>query len=407
MDKYFCVYVGDENILEYFFNEFTYFKKFVKVILSNDVDITTNEYNYIVFSNKSIKERYGSMDKNVMLLDEYIDLLLANSFIIPRRLRIDFSTLCQLNCKTCYMRLSNNGTMGYGYLKFENFYKLINENPEIREIETSNSGELFLNPDLIDIVKYAYEHNVALTAYNGVNMNTVTDIQLEALVKYKFKGLTISIDGASNEVYEIYRQNGKFDVVLDNVKKLLYYKNKYRSQYPIIRWQYIIMQHNEKDIVKAKTIAKELGIPIEFKLTWDKDYIPNDIEMLRKETGLQYFTRGEYSAKAGDVYFGHLKCMQTFLSPQINWDGRLLGCCSLYKQDYGINVFNVGLENALRNEKYVAAKKYLLYGIIPNDQNIPCIKCNTNCKRIIAKKKIKPISDYYCNLNKQGYIPYS
>ena len=68
-------------------------------------------------------------------------------------------------------------------------------------------------------------------------MNTVTKEQLEALVKYEFRGLVVSIDGGSEEVYKRYRRNGSFKTVLDNIKSLIAYKKQYNSMYPIIRWQ--------------------------------------------------------------------------------------------------------------------------------------------------------------------------
>ena len=52
-----------------------------------------------------------------------------NNFVIKhfsptkflKKVRLEACTLCQLNCKSCYMRLQNSGSVENGYLTFENF----------------------------------------------------------------------------------------------------------------------------------------------------------------------------------------------------------------------------------------------------------------------------------------------
>ena len=95
----------------------------------------------------------------------------------------------------------------------------LSENPRIKEIEVSNYGEIFLNPQLLEIIKYAKQHKVTLTAKNGVNLNNVKNDVLEGLVKYNFNAIYVSLDGASNETYKQYRIGGNYDVVIGNIKK--------------------------------------------------------------------------------------------------------------------------------------------------------------------------------------------
>ena len=61
-----------------------------------------------------------------------------------------------------------------------------------------------------------------MTAYTGVNLNNVKENMLESLVKYKFRKMVCAIDGASNEIYKIYRVNGSFEKVIQNIEKINY-----------------------------------------------------------------------------------------------------------------------------------------------------------------------------------------
>jgi len=295
---------------------------------------------------------------------------------LPSNIWLEASTLCQLNCKSCYMRLGDYGTMGKGYLKFDNFKKLIDTSPYVEQIELSNSGEIFLNPDLKKIIEYAHIKNVGLSAYNGCNFNDVSDDILECLVDNEFIGLTVSVDGATQSAYSAYRRNGNIEKVFKNLQKLISIKTKKKSQYPRIIWQYIIMESSEADITEAKKKAENLGIPIYFKLTWDQSYVPKNPEMIKRETGLNCITVKEYSEQYENSY--NSSCRELFEYPAINWDGRLLGCCRVYDDDFGVNVFEIGLENALKSYKYKLAQKYLMgdVEISEKEDHIPCLHCS-------------------------------
>lgn len=167
------------------------------------------------------------------------------------------------------------------------------------------------------------------------------------------------------------------------------------------------MEETEEDIPKAKKMAKELGIPIEFKLTWDKNYAPINIELLKKETGLKIFSRADITE---GVYFGFLKCIQMYLSPQLNWDGRLLGCCNLYKEDYGVNAFEIGLKEALKSPRFIAAKRHMLLRKEIVDVDFPCKHCNTNRKMLLSGAKLNIIDTMYSKgerVEAIEYIPYN
>jgi len=104
----------------------------------------------------------------------------------PTRIRLEASSFCQLRCPSCpNTTKAMNSAVGSGFLELNDFKKLLDHNPWVRDVELSNYGEIFLNPDLLEIIKYAYERNIALSANNGVNLNNVKENVLEGLVIYK------------------------------------------------------------------------------------------------------------------------------------------------------------------------------------------------------------------------------
>lgn len=47
------------------------------------------------------------------------------------------------------------------------------------------------------------------------------------------------------------------------------------------------------------------------------------------------------------------------MNPQINWDGKLLGCCLNFWGDFGGNAFEQGLEHVLSSENLAYARRML------------------------------------------------
>ncbi len=295
----------------------------------------------------------------------------------PQKIQLETSTACQLNCPLCPTAdKSIHKHLGLGKLSFENFKNLINKNKFIKEIELSNYGEIFLNKDLEKMLEYAFTKKIILRADNGVNLNSVQDSTLEAIAKYKFRSITCSIDGAIQETYSQYRRNGNIETVFHNIESINKYKAKYHSKFPILTWQYVIFGINEKELPLAKQKAKELKMNFSPKLSWDENFSPIiDSDFVKKETGFRSTTRSDFKdTKKKDAMIEI--CHQLWESPQINWDGRVLGCCiNSSFGDFGGNAFDDALENVLNSEKLNYAKE-MLQGKVEKRKDIPCSKCD-------------------------------
>ena len=268
--------------------------------------------------------------------------------------------------------------LGSGFLSLQRFVQFVDGHPQVRSIELSNWGELFLNPQIVEILRCAHERDLVLTAGNGVNLNSVKPEVLEALVKYRLRLLNCSIDGASRETYATYRRNGNWEKVIRNLREINRWKRHYQSEYPLMNWQYIAFSHNEHEISQARRLAGELDMTFSLKLSWDDLYGSafspvSDKELIRRESGLGVADRDEFREKFGYEYAGREVCLEMWHSPQVNIDGRLLGCAINYRGDYG-NVFERGLYPLLNSEPARYARQMLMGKAAPRE-GIPCTNC--------------------------------
>jgi len=306
--------------------------------------------------------------------------------VVGRSIRIDACTQCQLRCQKCSTAkgINREGIVGWGSLPFADYKRLLDDNPDIRFVELSNWGEIFLNPEIIDILGYSHEKGVRLKASNGVNLNLLTEQMAKALVRYRFVHLSVSLDGASQETYHEYRRRGKFHKVLRNIGRINKYKARYGSALPKLSWQFVIFGHNEHELPKARRMAEDLGMTFRPKLNHSPHYSPViDADFVRRESGLSVASRDEFAERTHRPY--SFACTQMWDSPQINWDGKLLGCCVNKFGDYG-NVFEQGLLPALRGWKYTYAKQ-MLAGTRPPLAQIPCYHCKVFKKIQSARTK--------------------
>lgn len=308
---------------------------------------------------------------------------------LPKIVCIEACSLCQLNCPDCHMRKNDpNIIVGNGYLKFKDFKKFVDKHPYIESIELSFCGEIFLNPELLEIIKYAYKKKVKLTAFNGVNFNTVSEEILEALAKYEFTGITFSIDGTTQETYQKYRKNGDINKVFENIKKLNNYKEKYKSKYPILQWQYIVFEHNEHELSNVKKIQNELKIDnVYFKAPWGKPDF--SIEVRQKIKKLNLDKPKDIEIVKAVTENSPSICLYPWLKPQINWNGELLGCCCSTHHTLDINVFDTNLKKALNSEK-CSYMKDVLTGKEESDSTLHCLHCPFYDKMRKNKQFINP-----------------
>jgi hypothetical protein len=217
-------------------------------------------------------------------------------------------------------------------------------------------------------------NNVELHATNGVNLNTAGPHVLEALAKYRFRDISCTIDGASQETYAIYRRYGRFDPVIRHIETINNFKKKYRCECPHLKWKFIVFGYNEHE-----QMAKDLNMTFYVKLAWENLYSEEifspvkDRETVREESGLLVADRQEFKKTFRREYVLRDCCLELWRTPQINFDGRVSGCAVNYWGDYG-NILEEGLMEAINNEKMNYARDMLM-GKEPPRPEIPCVQC--------------------------------
>ena len=294
---------------------------------------------------------------------------------------IEPTNICNLKCPLC--------PSGAGLLKRERGYMSLSLFKSIiDEIEKHtfmlllwNQGEPFLNPDFLEMVKYA--HSKKLFMMTSTNANILPDPK--EIVRSGLDMILISFDGATQETYNKYRMNGDLAKVLNNVRELVKAKKEIedtsyklqdtsnppppppinvggitsptsteassgttlggqsrrgRSRLQIIN-QFLVMKHNEHEIEEIKRLTKEIGFD-DLALKTVQIYSKEDIDNFLPEN--PKYRRYKLSGEDFELKFGiKNRCQRIWTQPVINWNGEVSVCC--FDKDIEYKIGNVSKNN--------------------------------------------------------------
>jgi radical SAM protein with 4Fe4S-binding SPASM domain len=186
-------------------------------------------------------------------------------------------------------------------------------------------GEPYLNPQFLDMVKYANEKGIYTAT--STNAHYLTDEKAKKTVESGLDRLIISIDGTSQEVYQQYRVGGKLDKVLEGARNIIKWKKELNSKTPFVFFQFLVVKPNEHQIAEIKALGKEIGVDqVRFKTAQVYNYEedPNGlIPVNNKYSRYKKGADGRMKVKSGLKNY----CWKLWHANVITWDGLVVPCC--------------------------------------------------------------------------------
>ena len=131
----------------------------------------------------------------------------------PVSISFEPTTSCNLRCPECPSGL-RAFTRPTGMLQKDFFTRTIDEiHRELLYLIFYFQGEPYLNPDFLDMVKYAGSKGIYTAT--STNAHYLTDTIAKRTIESGLDRLIISIDGTTQDVYQQYRVGGNIDKVID------------------------------------------------------------------------------------------------------------------------------------------------------------------------------------------------
>lgn len=243
---------------------------------------------------------------------------------LPISLSFEPTTSCNLRCPECPSGL-RQFTRPTGMLQKDFFKDTIDEvGKDLTYLIFYFQGEPYLNPDFLDMVKYA--NNKKIYTATSTNAHYLNDANAKKTIESGLDRLIISIDGTTQDTYQQYRIGGNLEKVLEGARNVVKWKKELKSKTPFIIFQFLVVKPNQHQIEDVKKLGKEIGVDeVAFKTAQIYDYEngSNLIPTIDYYSRYQQNNNGTYSIKNNMA--NH--CWKLWHSCVITWDGTVVPCC--------------------------------------------------------------------------------
>jgi MoaA/NifB/PqqE/SkfB family radical SAM enzyme len=283
--------------------------------------------------------------------------------------------------------------------------------PQATHITLCNYGEPLVNPLTPKFVRLSKSY--LLRTMFSTNLS-LPRFDAEAYADSGLDYMVLSIDGATQPVYERFRRKGNLDLVIENIRKLVAAKRRLGGRAPVIVWRFLAFEHNVHEIPAAMEKAKSLGVDTfnaapAWDISWDDpDIRPATIEPMTMEFGAD--NGGEikrnwnpfpdkidaaafeeaFEQRWTDKYSGEAAgsgagptCEWLYKNITLDSGGRIFPCCCspTSKQDLTFGQFEPGdTAHAFNSAKHKSSRLFFAdpeaYRAQPSEREPYCVKCD-------------------------------
>jgi len=282
----------------------------------------------------------------------------------PPMVKIDLSPLCNLHCPICVHAtpkensnlLAQQSFDSSHMMSVEDFKKIIDEiKGKTLSVYLYLMGEPFMHPHLFEMTRYASDAGLNVLVSSHLSFK-FPDKKIADIIHSGITQLEVSIDGASQEIYEQTRIGGNLEQVLNNLERIARYKIEHNLKYPKLEVQCLTYDHNRHEVPLLKQRIDALNI-----------------DMFTVEPG----DRGSWAEMAAENFniTSNKKekaipaCHWPYASMTIKYNGDALPCCLFnmgkeFSKDPSQskalgNVFRDGVSNVWNNDNYKNIRRYV------------------------------------------------
>ncbi|MBI4279950.1 MAG: radical SAM protein [Armatimonadetes bacterium] len=174
-----------------------------------------------------------------------------------RRVYIEVTTRCNLNCAICVRQAWRDRPGEMGWETFAAAMEQLRAFPDLRRITFGGFGEPLAHPRIADMVAAAGSLGVGITlTTNGLLLARPV---AEALLEARVDTVVVSVDTAHLRAYEQAHIPHGLDAVLDNVRGLRDLAAARGLMVPRIGLEYVVTRSNVAELSRLPALARDLG----------------------------------------------------------------------------------------------------------------------------------------------------
>jgi MoaA/NifB/PqqE/SkfB family radical SAM enzyme len=213
---------------------------------------------------------------NIRLARRHWDRLDAAVLSRPIGLVVDPSNVCRLACPGCVHSARSEALGLFDWpkatLPLARLEQLLDwYGAYAIGVYFCNYGEPLLNRATPLMIRAAKRRLMSTALSTSLSVGRFDP---EAYVESGLDFMALSIDGATQSVYQRFRRNGNLELVLDNLRALVAARRRLGRRTPVLSWNFLAFEHNAHEIPRAAAMAADLGVNLfrvvrPFSVAWD------------------------------------------------------------------------------------------------------------------------------------------
>ncbi|MCI1965458.1 MAG: radical SAM protein [Oscillospiraceae bacterium] len=204
-----------------------------------------------LFEGKTLTEKQKqNSDLNLSEIDRKCTVLKS----LPRRLVLELTNACNLNCVMCGRNAAKFQPTAF-HLDWLQWLEPILD--DIEEVTLMGWGEPTIHPDFTKMLEIINRHSARkYFCSNGMNLKNITD----AIFQYKVDVFAVSVDGATAETNAKIRKGSDLNQIANNLQNIVDIKHRESLKYPYINFVFCAMKSNLHELPGVVKLAGELGL---------------------------------------------------------------------------------------------------------------------------------------------------
>jgi radical SAM protein with 4Fe4S-binding SPASM domain len=262
---------------------------------------------------------------------------------LPAALDVEPNNTCNFRCPHCQVPYWSKPA---AFLDAERLASILRQVPRLVRIKLQGMGEPLLNKSLVGMLKLGEARGVSMSFFS--NGSVLTDETAASLAGLNDTEITFSLDGASKETFERIRVGGKFEKVIENMRRLVAARGARRE--PVISGWTLATRENLHELAAIVRLARDIGLDRltiqTFLSDWGK-------EEMKARTGAHKVDRDSAALAAAvdgaeaaareagidleisrnDYYSRRRKCVWPWTGAYIAANGDVVPCCIIADAD--------------------------------------------------------------------------
>jgi radical SAM protein with 4Fe4S-binding SPASM domain len=283
---------------------------------------------------------------------------------LPRFAQLEPVGQCNLRCQMCAIQFREDGPPHgpLAFMDFDTFTRLIDGFDGLEQLHLQGLGEPTMNPRFFDMVSYAVERGIRVTANS--NLTLLNGQRAHRCVDCGLDSLFVSIDGVTAETYERIRVRSQLSRVIANLQTLIEARTIAGSLLPHLHLVMVIMRQNLHELPDLVRFAadwqfesmfvqhlandfEEPSLPEKYRpmhefvaeqtlLGEDRGRIERSFNAARAvaaERGIELRLPRTETSKYPPRTPGRERCSWPWDQAYVSYDGRAMPCCMVGTPD--------------------------------------------------------------------------